>query len=51
MTENGEYILPGFSGSPVISLDIRVNDYQSLWNMIRSNYGGRLADVLNVELS
>ena len=51
VTENGEYILPGFSGSPVITLEITVNDYQSLWDMIRSNYGGRLADVLNVELA
>jgi len=49
--QNGEYIIPGFSGSAVNALEITVNNYAALWDMIRSNYGGRLADVLNVELS
>jgi len=51
VTQNGEYILPGFSGSPVISLEITVNDYQGLWDMIRNSYGGRLVDVLKAELA
>ena len=50
MTENSEYILPGFSSSPVISLDIRVNDDQSLRDMIRNKYSSRLVDVLKVEI-
>uniref|UniRef100_UPI004057B807 hypothetical protein n=1 Tax=Candidatus Electronema sp. TaxID=2698783 RepID=UPI004057B807 len=46
---NGEYVLQGFAGSAVSSLDIRVNDYAALKEMIRSSYNGRLADVLKVE--
>ena len=49
--QNGEYILPGFSGSPVISLDIRVNDYTGLWDMIRNSYNGRLTDILDIQLA
>lgn len=48
--ENGEYILPGFSGSAVSTLEITVNDYTELEDMIRESYGGRLVDVLDVRL-
>ncbi|MCI5149091.1 MAG: hypothetical protein D3916_06860 [Candidatus Electrothrix sp. MAN1_4] len=50
VTANGAYTLPGFSGSAVTSLDIRVDNYADLWEMIRSNYGGQLIDVLNLEI-
>uniref|UniRef100_UPI0040561F49 HU family DNA-binding protein n=1 Tax=Candidatus Electronema sp. TaxID=2698783 RepID=UPI0040561F49 len=46
--QNGEYILPGFAGSAVSSIEITVNNYAALWEMIRSNYQGRLVDVLDV---
>ena len=49
VTQNGEYILPGFSGSPVSTLEITVNNYAGLWDMIRNSYSGRLVDVLKVE--
>jgi hypothetical protein len=29
-------------------LEITVNNYAALWEMIRSNYNGRLVDVLDV---
>ena len=46
---NGPYTLPGFSGSAVSSLNITVNDYAGLWDMIRNDYGGLLIDVLKIE--
>jgi hypothetical protein len=46
---NGTYILPGFSGSAVSSLDIRVNDYAALKTMLRNSYSGRVVDLLKVE--
>ncbi len=46
---NGEQTLQGFAGSAVSSLDIRVNDYAALKEMIRSSYNNRLVDVLKVE--
>jgi hypothetical protein len=51
VTQDGEYILPGFTGSPVSTLEITVNDYAALWEMIRSDYSGRLVDVLDVKLT
>jgi hypothetical protein len=49
VTENGDVTLQGFSGSAVSSLNIRVNSYAALKEMIRNDYGGRLADVLKAE--
>ena len=48
VSANGEYILPGFSGSAVSSLEIRVDHYLALWSMIRNSYQGRLVDILDV---
>lgn len=48
VTVGGEYTLPGFTDSAVSSLDIRVNEYIALKEMIRNNYSGRLTDILNV---
>jgi hypothetical protein len=49
VTENGAATLPGFSGSAVTSLNLWVNNYAALKEMVRSVYGGRLVDVLKVE--
>jgi hypothetical protein len=49
VTANGDYSLPGFSNSSVSSLNITVNNYSALWEMIRNEYGGRLVDVLEVQ--
>uniref|UniRef100_UPI004056C1E6 DUF4469 domain-containing protein n=1 Tax=Candidatus Electronema sp. TaxID=2698783 RepID=UPI004056C1E6 len=46
--QDGEYILPGFAGSAVSSIEITVNNYAALWEMIRNYYNGRLVDVLDV---
>ncbi|MCI5159810.1 MAG: hypothetical protein D3906_15560, partial [Candidatus Electrothrix sp. AUS1_2] len=48
VTANGAYTLPGFAGSAVGSLEIRVDHYLALWSMIRNDYSGRLVDVLDV---
>jgi hypothetical protein len=47
---NGEFTLPGFAGSAVSSLQIRVNDYAALRTMIRNDYDGRLVDILDLEV-
>ena len=49
VTENGTFTLPGFAGSAVSALEITVNDYTALWEMIREDYGGRLVDVLDIK--
>jgi len=46
--ENGAYTLAGFAESPLTSLNITVNDYAALVNMIRTDYFGRVVDVLDV---
>lgn len=51
VTQNGDFTLPGFSGSAVSSLAITVNNYAGLWEMIRNSYGGRLVDVLEVRVA
>ncbi|MCI5224321.1 MAG: hypothetical protein D3924_17045 [Candidatus Electrothrix sp. AR4] len=51
MTENGEYSLNEFVGSILTGLDIRVNSFTQLVDMIRNSYSGRLVDVLDVRLS
>ena len=51
VTANGDYSLPGFDGSAVSSLEIRVDHYLALWNMIRNDYSGRLVDVLVVQVA
>ena len=43
---NGSHSLSSFTGSLVSSLDIRVDNYTALKNMVRSNYSGMLVDVL-----
>ena len=43
---NGTYTLPGFSGSAVTSLTVRVDNYTDLASLIRSSYNGRMVDIL-----
>lgn len=48
VSENGKYTLHGFADSAVSSLTLRINDYAALKKMIRSSYGGRMVDVLDI---
>jgi hypothetical protein len=48
VTQNGACTVPGFTGSAVSSLEISVNEYAALWEMLRNNYNGRLVDILDV---
>lgn len=43
---NGIYTLPGFSGSAVTNLTVRVDNYDDLVSLIRSGYNGRIVDIL-----
>ncbi len=49
VTANGSVTLPGFAGSAVTNLIVRVNNYAGLKEMLRNDYGSRMADVLKVE--
>jgi len=46
---NGAATLPGFAGSAVTSLNLWVNNYAALKEMVRSGCGARVVDVLKVE--
>ena len=48
VTQNGDYTLNGFAGSAVSGMNIRVNSFSELVDMIRNSYSGRLVDVLDV---
>ena len=48
VTNNGDFVLSGFTDSPLSELEITVSDYDGLWELIRTEYGGRLVDVLDV---
>ena len=50
VTGNGEYTLSGFTGSPLSTLEIRINQYTDLREMIRHDYGGRLVDILELSV-
>ena len=50
VTQNQTYTLPGFAGSLVSSLEVRVNAYAELWEMLRRDYNGRLVDILDVRM-
>jgi hypothetical protein len=51
VTENGDYTLNGFAGSALTDLNIRVNSFSELVDMIRNSYSGRLVDVLDVRVA
>lgn len=48
VTGNGECTLPGFAGSAVSSLALRVNNYAGLTELVRNYYSGRLVDVVDI---
>lgn len=48
VTQNGSFALSGFTGSPLTTLNIIVNNYDGLWELVRADYGGRLVDVLHL---
>ncbi|CAK8715224.1 MAG: hypothetical protein CDV28_1284 [Candidatus Electronema aureum] len=50
VTGTGDFTLPGFAGSAVSSMTIKVNDYVALRAMIRNDYDGRLVDILDLEV-
>lgn len=45
---NGTYPLPDLAGSSLSGLELTVQDATGLEDLVRTNYGGRLADILNV---
>jgi hypothetical protein len=47
---NGTYTLPGFSGSAVSSLSVKVENHAGLVALLSSSYHGRMADILDVEM-
>lgn len=49
-TGNGDFELPGFSGSAVSRLNIRVDNYAALKTMVINEYAGRLVDILDVQM-
>ncbi|WLE98378.1 MAG: hypothetical protein QTN59_05970 [Candidatus Electrothrix communis] len=50
MTGNGELTLSGFPDSAVTELNLRVNEYAALKEMIRNDYSGRLVDMLDIKM-
>ena len=44
----GTYTLSGYAGSAVTQLEITVHDYAALARMVKTDYVGRLVDVLHV---
>ena len=48
VTADGAYTLAGYVASPLTALNLTVNDYAALLNMIRTNYLGRVVDILDV---
>jgi hypothetical protein len=45
---NGVYVLTGWAGSEVSSLEVTVIAYAKLLTMVKNVYGGRLVDILNI---
>lgn len=50
VAENGNYTLLGFANSAVSSLNITVHKYTKLTELVRNNYAGWLADVLELKV-
>jgi hypothetical protein len=48
VSANGDYALPGFSGSAASSLSVKVENLAGLISLTRDNYGSRLVDILDV---
>jgi hypothetical protein len=45
---NGAITLAGYAGSPLTELSLAVNDYAALLNMVKTDYAGRVVDILDV---
>lgn len=50
VTANGAYVLPGFSGSNLTALNVTVNNYTDLVQLVRMGYSGRLVDILEMHV-
>lgn len=50
VTANGVYTLNGFAGSAVTSLQITLDAYTELVELVRHGYSGRLVDILDIRL-
>lgn len=51
ITANGTYTLNGFSGSAITSLEIIVDNYSGLLDLVRNAYADRLVDILDIRLT
>ncbi len=49
VSANGDYALPGFAGSAVSSLNITVQNYAGLADLVKTKYAGRLVDILELK--
>jgi hypothetical protein len=47
---NGVYTVLGWTDCDVTSMEVTVADYAALLAMVRSPYGGRLVDILDVSM-
>ena len=48
VSDNGTYTLQGFAGSALTELEVTINKYTNLVQLIRTSYTGRLVDILDV---
>jgi len=46
---NGTYILPDLAGSGLSGLEVDVQNVAGLDDLVRTNYAGRMVDILNVQ--
>lgn len=46
---NGPYTLPDLAGSGLTGLEVTVQDAAGLEELVRTNYSGRLVDILDVQ--
>jgi len=51
VSANGEVTLQGFSGSVVSSLNVAVEQYSALKELVRNDYGGRLVDIIQIQMT
>jgi hypothetical protein len=51
VSANGTYTLQGFSGSGVTSIVLDVDEYSSLFSLVRNSYSGRMVDILDIKLT
>jgi hypothetical protein len=48
VSANGSYTLTGYAGSALTSLNLEVSKYAQLLKLVKSPYGNRLADILDI---